>query len=76
MRFTPLHRVVARLRAVGLTRPAVAQATGLSVWHVSRITGMPEAKVEMERTAEQLGAAIVELALARLLSPTDSGRRP
>jgi len=47
LRFTARHRQVARLLALGLRQKQVAEITGYSVSHVSRVAAMPEARWEM-----------------------------
>jgi hypothetical protein len=67
VRYLPEHRLVAALYGLGKSRDEIARATGYSPWHVSRITGMPEAKAEAERIAGALMRALTEQRVERFL---------
>jgi len=65
--YTARHRLVVQLYALGKRREEIAKATGLSVWHISRVLGMTEARADSESMQTWLGQQIVELATRRLL---------
>jgi DNA-binding NarL/FixJ family response regulator len=58
--FTARHRVVAVLLGLGKTREEVAQQTGYSLSHVSRIARMPEAREEIVRTSARLAQTLMQ----------------
>jgi len=57
--FLPEHRFVAALYAIGKTREEIAEETGYSVWHISRILGMPATVTEVDRISEKISDAVV-----------------
>lgn len=70
--FSARHRVVAILLGLGRTRDEIAQETGYSHSHISRIARMPEAREEIARASARLAQAFTQDRTAALCAAARS----
>jgi DNA-binding NarL/FixJ family response regulator len=73
-RYSPRHRAVAELLAAGSKRQTIAELTGYSASHISRIAAMPQVRSEIARILASSAVLRASTTLSRLRSRQQIGR--
>lgn len=68
VRYSPRHKQVVTLYALGTRRRKIAQLTGYSIWHISRIIGMQEAGRDIKSVDNILTTSLVDAVVGQLTS--------